>query len=226
MNYYFKNFFFDWIEVWALLIPLFFITSAKTSPVYMKPVKIYVVAAFIINLLITLIWKRNKLGITLPDWLHSNNFLYNINSLVRLILFSLFFILLKQRFMHRVKIILPVAFLIFVIAYFSFYEDFFNYNVFSSLLLAIEAALLLFYCLQYFIYMVLESKSASLKKHPHFWVVTGLSIYVAVSFLIFLFFDYLTKYNQLFARNIWYIHNVAFLILCIFLARAFYEKTD
>src|SRR5438552_10028389 len=182
--------FFNWLEVWALLIPLtILLTRKKKLPSYLKPIKIYVLAALVINLFAIIIWRRNKLGLHFPDWLLSNNFLYNTHSIIRLLLFSWFFILLKQRFMHRVKAILPLLFIGFVIVNFVFYEKYFN-DIFSSRLLTIEAVILMFYCLQYFIYLMLEERVISLKKQPGFWVATGLSIYVATSFFIFFFFTY------------------------------------
>lgn len=226
MRTFFKEFF-DYSEVWALLIPLFFLARRKTPlPFHLKPIKIYVILALLINIGIILIWKRNKLGIHLPETLHSNNFLYNFFSIVRLYLFSWFFISLGQRFMHRVKILIPIVFTIFYLINFIFYEDFFNYWMLSSRLLATESALLLFFCLQYFFFLLLEDRPASLRKYPGFWVVAGLSIYMAVSFFVFLFFNYMIKNNIQFAISIWDVHNVAFIIFCIFIARAFSTKYE
>lgn len=224
MRDFFKQLF-DWTEVWALLIPLVFILRRKVIPAFLKPVKIYVFAALALNLFAILIWKRYRLGLNLPDWLGSNNFIYNTHSLVRFALFTWFFLALGQHFMHRVKKILPFLFMAFVIINFIFYEDFFRYAMPSSRLLATEAALLLFYCLQYFIYMLLEDRNISVTRQPDFWVATGLSIYEAVSFTIFLFFNYLIAHNIKFAISIWDVSNVAFIIFCICLSRAFHEKS-
>jgi hypothetical protein len=211
---------FDWSEVWALMIPIAFIIQRRKIPPYLRPVKWYVWVAFILNLFANLIWYRNKLHIAnLPVWLESNNFLYNLHSITRLLLFSWFFILLNQRFMHRVKIILPVLFIVLTVINFTFYENFFNYNMLSSRLLATEAAILLFYCLQYFIFLLIEDHVLALQKQPGFWIVTGLSIYVSANFFIFLFYNYLLeKKLEIFAVDIWDVHNVAFIILCIGIA--------
>lgn len=229
INYFFNQFW-DWMEVWALLlIPLPFVLKRKNIPSYLKPVKLYVFAALLLNIITLLIWKRlklEKIGIDISGWPESNNFVYNIHSIVRFLLFSWFFILLRQHFMHRVKIVLPFIFIAFVIVNFTVFERFYSYEMFSSLLLATEAVLLLFYCLQYFIFLTLEDRNTSLNKQPGFWIVAGLSIYVAVSFLVFLFFNYLVEHDRDFAIHLFDVHNVAFLILCISIARAFYEKTD
>ncbi len=217
---------FDWSEVWALLIPLAFILTRKNPPAYLKPVRMYVWIAFVLNIGAIVIWYRNRLGLTdLPQFLRSNNFLYNIHSVIRLLLFSWFFILLNQRFMHRVKAVLPFLFILLLLINFIFFEDFFNYAMLSSRLLATEAAILLFYCLQYYIYLTIDDKGTALEKQPGFWVVTGLSIYVAANFFIFLFYTYLLKQKlKVFAVNIWDVHNIVFIVLCICIAINFRKK--
>jgi hypothetical protein len=217
----------DWSEVWGLLIPAFFIFRNKRLPDYLKPVRVYVFSAFVINLLAILIQKYKIVwGFHEHDLLWSNNFLYNSHSIVRFFLFSLFFYQLKQPFMQGIKRIIPVLFLLFIIINFSFYETYFD-NMLSSRLLATESALLLFYSLQYFIFLLLEDRVSPSKKQAAFWVVTGLSIYVATSFFIFLFYTYLIKNDlQFFAVDIWDVHNIAYLILCICIAKAFYSTYE
>ncbi|MBI5857038.1 MAG: hypothetical protein HZB42_05240 [Sphingobacteriales bacterium] len=214
----------DWAEAWAPLIPLFFILRKKNKIPWLKPVSIYIWVALLLNLAATLLWKyKVAWGIKEGDFLWSNNFLYNIHSIIRLLLFSWFFILLKQRFMHRIKAVLPFLFLILVAVNFIFFEDFFNRQMLSSRLLATEAAILLFYCLQYYIFLMLEDRSTSLKKQPGFWIVTSLTFYVAVSFFIFLFYTHLVNEDWEFAVDIWDVHNIAFIFLCIFIAIQFHR---
>jgi hypothetical protein len=216
----------DWSEVWALLIPLIFVLRKKIIPAYLMPVRLYVFIALLLNISIDLLRKfKENWGFHEGDLLWSNNFLYNTLSIVRFLLFSWFFILLKQRFVHRVKAILPFIFIAFVIVNFTFFEDYFAQHL-SSLLLATEAAFLLFYCLQYFIYLLLEERSIQLSKQPGFWVVAGLSIYMAASFFVFLFYEYMIIHNKNFAIDIWDVHNITHIIFCICIARAFYERTD
>jgi len=217
---------YDWSEVWALLISLFYIYKAKGTPVYLKPVKVFVWVSLILNLAQMIIWYRLKLHLPeFPAILQSNTFIYNLLSATRLITFSLFFILLGQHFMPRIKKIIPFGFLLFMIINFIFYEQFFSVAI-SSRILATEAALLLFYCIQYFIFQLIESNSISLPKQKGFWVVIGLSIYVAVNFFIFLFYEYLTDSAKTFAVDMWDVHNAVHIILCIFIAIQFNQKND
>jgi hypothetical protein len=189
---------------------------------YLKPVRWYVLIALVLNLGIMLIWKyKDEWDIGKTDLLYSNNFLYNIHSITRLVLFSLFFILLKKRFMHRIKMILPALFIALAVINFIFFEDFFNRNLFSTRMLAIEAGILLFYCLQYYIFLNLEERTGTLNQQKGFWVVTGLFIFVAACFFIFLFYSYLTAADKKFAVDIWDVHNLAYIILGICLAISF-----
>ena len=135
-------------ETWALLIPLAFILRYKSKVAYLKPVRMYVYIALLLNIAITIIWKRNEWfnwpEETHPKWLGSNNFIYNIHSIMRLLLFSWFFILLNQKLLIPLKKTIPVLFIVCAAINFIFLEDFFYYMSFSGRLLSIEATLLLF----------------------------------------------------------------------------------
>ena len=213
-----------------MLIPLTIMIWKRNRTDYLKPVRIYIVFAFILNLVIDIIAEtKGSWGIDETNFFWNNNVFYNITSIVRLILFAWFFILLKQRFMHRIKALIPFGFLVFVLINFIFFEKFVpqgDDESFSSRLLATEAALLVFYCLQYFIFLMIEDRSDTISKQKGFWVVTGLTIYVATSFFIFLFYDYLSRVTRDFAVGIWDIHNIAFIIFCICMARQFYIKNE
>jgi hypothetical protein len=217
----------NWSEVWALLIPLYFILRRWNIPTYLKPIRLYVLLVIPVNIFAIIIQEyKVSMGFHNGDFLWSNNFLYNIHSILRLVFFSWFFILLGQPFMQRVKLAIPLVFILLALVNFIFFEQFAGYML-SSRLLATEAALLLFYCLQYFIYLLIEERTTPLKKQAGFWIVTGLSIYVATNFFIFLFYNYLVVQNfTLFAYDIWDVHNASFVILNIFIARAFYKPNE
>jgi len=211
----------DWSEAWAPLIPLAIWVRHMGQPGYLRPVVLYIWAAFFIDLVIDLIWKcRTHIS---PPW-NSNNYLYNVHSLVRFYLFALFFIRLNQPFLVRVKRLVPWLFGLFVVLNFSLSEHFFDYYNLSSRLLAMEAGILLFYCLQYYFYKVKEDEEIGINQ-PDFWVVTGLGIYVVINFFIFLLYNELTAYDVHFAVDIWTVHNLSYIVLQLFLAKALYEST-
>jgi hypothetical protein len=69
----------------------------------------------------------------------------------------------------------------------------------------------------------LRDEDDDLSRGPDFWVATGLSIYVVVNFFVFLFYVPMIDQNSSLADNIWNVHNIAYIILCIFITKAFYE---
>lgn len=210
----------DWSEVWALLIPLAVLFKYPKQPKYFKPVIIYLWLALAIDLVIDIGWKFKS---HVPAWLKDNNFLYNVHSIIRFACFASFFILLNHPFQQKLKKAIPYLALLFVLINFLvFKENFLEKETFSSRLLATEAGLLLAYCLLYFLYRF-QDESLQLKRTADFWVVLGLSIYVVLNFFYFLFYKTLIKegYGKTVAW-MWDIHNATFIILCLFIARAFY----
>ncbi|KIO77048.1 hypothetical protein TH53_11740 [Pedobacter lusitanus] len=207
----------DWSEVWALLIPAA-VLLYKKQPVIHKPVVFYVWLALVINISIDTIWKFRKY---LPASLSSNNYLYNLHSVITFFLFSSFFIGLKQPFIVKIKKIIPFVFIVFLLVNFVFYENFFDYWRLSSRLLSVEAILLLFYSLSYFLFKVHENVNVNIFT-TDFWIVTGLGLYVAVNFFIFLLYNELTTHMINFAINLWNVHNISYIVFNLFIAKGFY----
>ena len=207
-----------WSEVWALLIPLVILLFRRQQPATLKPVIIYVWIAFILNLAIDII---TAINIYHHNFDLSNNTLYNIHSVVRFVCFSLYFIQLPQTSFIKFKKVLTLVFLIFVVINFGFFENFFNFDSFSGNLLATEAYLLLIFCMLYYL-SELKDDSKNLFNGSDFWVVTGLSIYVVVNFFVFLFYLPMIDVDLDLAVNIWNVHNIAFIIFCVFIAKGLY----
>jgi hypothetical protein len=200
----------NWSEVWAPLIPLSFLLFRRRQPRFLTPVIVYLVIAFFINLTCDII---SEFYTYLPGWLQSNTHLYNVHSIIRFICFCYFFIELKK--------ILPVFSLVIIIINFSFVEDFGNPDHLSGNLLAVESYLLLIFCMQYYL-AKLRDEADDITSGPDFWVVTGLSIYVVINFFVFLFYVPMLQHDIDLALNIWDVHNIAYILLCIFITKAFY----
>lgn len=208
----------DWSEVWALLLPLMVLAFRRRHPAYIRPVVIYLWLALVLNAIIDVIMTIN---IHTAGSALSNNPFYNIHSVVRFTCFSIYFIMLPQHAFQRLKKALALLSVVFILVNFLFFEDFFNYDYFSDTLLVTEAYLLLIYCMQYYL-AALRSDDDHLFNGPDFWIVTGLAIYVVVNFFVFLFYVPMLQINLPLATNIWNVHNMAFIILCIFISKALY----
>ena len=208
----------NWSEVWALLIPLIALNARRNQPGYMKPVILYLFLALPLNLVCDILSDYNDAH---RAQLISNNPLYNIHSIVRFACFSYFFILLKQKFFKPTSYFIPAVYFVFIAINFIFIESFFyKYNI-SGNLLSMEAFLLLIYCMLYYLSQ-LKSEIEGITTTKGFWVVTGLAIYVAANFFVFLFYVPMITENSALANNMWNVHNVAYILLCTFISKAFY----
>jgi hypothetical protein len=210
---------FDWSEVWALFIPIIVLFFRPKQPRYLRPVIVYLLIALLLNLTADII---QDFKAHFPEWIQSNNPLYNIHSLVRFACFSYFFRLSGKNFQNSFDRLLGFISLLLIIFNFILIEPFFNPEHLSGNLLATEAFVLLIYCMQYYLNRLkLEADEKTDRKD--FLVVTGLSIYVVINFFVFLFYVPMLMENPHLANNMWDIHNLAYIILCIFIAKAFYE---
>jgi hypothetical protein len=213
----------DWSEVWAPLIPLLFLIFGHKPPALLKPVIVYLLLALVINLFGDIIGDFKK-TYHFPVLLQSNNPLYNVHSVIRFACFSYFFISIQRPLFTNFKKIIVLVFLLYSIVDFTFFESFFYPGHLSGNLLSAEAYLLLIYCMLYYL-AVLNDEDDTAFKGPVFWIVTGLSLYVVINFFVFLFYVPMITQNMALANEIWDVHNVAYIILCLFITRAFYATT-
>jgi len=87
--------------------------------------------------------------------------------------------------------------------------------------LALDAGILLIFCLTYFYKINLDDSVYSPLALPQSWIVIGLTLYTAVNFFIFLFFSYITDALRDYAINIWNVHNCSYILLNLFIAVSF-----
>jgi hypothetical protein len=217
--------FWAWAEVWALFIPLaVYLARRKGFPRLLKPVLYYVFIALFLNSLSDFSW-RMQIRLNLPPWASNNIPIYHLNFILRLLLFAWFFNLLNEPFLKNIKKILPWLFLVFVVILFTIIRPIksfvFEYN---SVLNAVEAAILLFYCLQHYVYRAQAEQIPYTHNRSVNWIVAGLTLYVGVNFFIFLSYSTLIKLSHDFSIVIWDVHNASYVILCCLIAKGFYES--
>ncbi len=209
--------FLNWSEAWAPLMPIFVLLKNRNQPAFLRPVIIYILIAFPINLFGDIIGDFKKY---FPDWLQENIYLYNIHSVIRFVCFSSFFLGLKQEYYTLLKKIISVVYLIFLFVDLIISENFLGKEGIAANLFAGEAFLLLVYCLLYYL-SKLKNDNDSLIAGADIYVVTGLSIFVVTNFFVFLFYDSMLDENWQLADNMWSVHNIAYIILCLLIAKAF-----
>jgi hypothetical protein len=213
--------FFDWAEVWLLFIPLSVLLFSKLDVKKIHPVQVYFIGALFINILIDLSWKCiDILKAKGWGWATDNNVLYNLQSVGRVILFTIFLSkFLSPKYGHVLKwglIFYSSALLL----NFIFLESPLH---FSSRIFSAESLFLLTICILYFLSLLNDDRIISYRQEPAVWIAIGLSLYEASNFSIFLFYSILMSQVINFAVAIWDVHNIFYGILCIFSAKAFYE---
>ncbi len=221
----------DWSEAWALLIPLTFYFIWKPKDDWVKPVIVYVIVALLLNLTADIIWKGHFFSIPINtkyvfSFLYvekykqvSNNLFYNLHSILRFLIFAWFFYKLDPGFFKKLNRIIVPAFIIFNCINFIFYSEI--HVLPNSPLFAIEAALLLFYCILYFIRLNKNESLTNPLSGAPFRIVSGLTLYNAINFPIFIFYDYLINSNETYSEDIWTVHNITYIILNLTIAFSF-----
>lgn len=209
-----------WSEVWAVIIPILIYLYKKPNEKYIKPVIWYLVIALILNIICDIIGENyyNE-----PKFIVAINYnlpFYNLHSIIRLFLFINFFHFINVPANKFIKKILPIVIAALVVFNFLFLDSFKN---FSSKIFTIESIVLIVYCIIYFL-AILGADDASNNFNSSLIIVTGLAVYESVCFPIFLFYDLLSKKFQDYAIDIWDVHNIMYIILCLFIARAFYGR--
>ncbi len=208
----------DWSEVWALLIPLAVIIRYKPRGPGARLLILYVIIALVLNTIATVMAQ----SASLPAWLKNNNILYNIHSVVRVVLFSWYILSARQSLFPLNKKWLLLIYGVLVCINFIFLESPFFLN---TRLFAAESIILLIICLFYFLRSIQDETHVNWLRHSSFLVCTGLSLYEAITFFIFLFFYPLHNrdsafWDPEFAIATMRIYTVIYVLLCILLALA------
>ena len=218
----FLNIIVDWLEVWALLIPLAVLIVCKPREKYIRPLAWYIVSGLLLNLAATLMLEYYYL---VPKWLYvdgmaNNNILYNIHSIIRVLFLSWFIISVRQYQFPAILKIVVGAYLVFIIVDFLFLESPFYLG---TTLFAGESITLLILCFSYFFSSIRDESETNWLKHPSFLTCAGVALYEVLTFFVFLFFYPLSDADHSFFTVTMRIYSIAFLLFCILLALTFYQ---
>lgn len=210
----------DWSEVWIVLFGLLtFLIVQKKEP-HLKVVAEYLLVALILNTLANIIQRISSPG--LPNLLRYNNWLYNIHSFIITIFFVTFFKKtgLKLKWLNPGWIIF--FFILGTIITFAFFASIFRIN---SVLFAMEGIILLLYSVSFFL-KKLQDEEVNDDFDSALVVVTGLTIYEAINFFIFLFYPVLMTSEKKFVISLWDIHDYSYIVFCVFISYAFYGRKN
>jgi len=212
------QFILDWSEVWALLIPLTIILFLKSPDRVLDPIVIYVFVAFLLNTLATIM--QQFYG-QMPAGLKNNNILYNLHSLARVFFFGWYFGRITTQRLALVNKGILMIYSVLVILNFIFFESPF---FLSPRLFAAESIVLLFLCISFFLRSIQDESHTNWTSQPPFLIFTGVALYEAITFFIFLFIYPIFNKSPEFAQLCMQIYQVIFVVYCIFLALALRRK--
>lgn len=211
----------SWSEVWGIALPLTIMLLMKPGDPESQPLRIYIVAAFFINLFAVLISHYWRVWSWLPD---NNLFLYNLHSVLRVGLFSWYFYRNGHRWLKRFCLVLVPLYAVVAIVQLFFLQE---ANVFSARIHAAESIVLLLLCISYFIGTVLDESNIIWMQQPSFWVCGAVSLFEAVNFLVFAFFNLFNVKDDArmsFGITLLLIFSVTYVILCLALAIVLYRE--
>lgn len=208
----------EWSEVWALFLPLAAYYIHQKQPAFLTPVLIYLAGALVLNLLTDFVADFNEY---LPEWLQTNLIFYNIHSIFRFICFAYFFNTITYGSFRHLRIILISIYLLLLLSNYIFLENYLDQTHINGNLFTIEAYLLLIFSMLYYLTQ-LRNDVVDLSSSKEFWITTGLSIYVVINFFIFLFYVPMIQENPILANDMWNVHNLAYITLCLFITKALY----
>ena len=211
-----------WSEVWAFLIPLTIIIIFKPRGKNVGLLIAYVLTGFFLNFcaIFTLVYPD-----LVPYFLkYNNNIFYNVHSFVMVIFLGWYIIKVRPyKYIALLKGLIAL-YVIFVLINFIFFE---RPLIYSTRLFTVGSIVLLVLCLYYFIDLIKEESQVSLLKHPSFIISSGICLYHAVTFFIFLFLRpmFNSAYNKdpSFSDLMMKITQITFLIFCILLAIGLYQ---
>lgn len=206
---------FHWVEAWAALIPLYVFIYRRPGEQFLEIIALFLLTTFCINTIEVISWRFHD---CMPMYLKNNNFLYNINSFVRIIFFSLFFQKATKLFSKKSLIIFLSIYILIFVWYLYINSRFLLLN---SMLHTCESFILLSLSIIY-LFKLIKSEKSIYTFDSYLLIISGLAIYESVSFFIYLFYQYLPDKNDEFAHNIWYVIDIGFIIFCLFTARAFF----
>lgn len=208
-----------WSEVWAILIPLLVFFMRRNWNRSTSLVMTYLICALCLNSLADVIRWLSVNHLSESAFWRYNNWVYNTHSIVRTIIFIIFFYYVGC--ISKLKYIASLLTIFLVTTGILFIKK--NFLYISSELFTLEGIILLICCVSFFIQR-LKDEELYLDFDVSLIIVTGLTIYESINFFIFLFFNLLMTKAKSFAITIWDVHNISFIIFCLFIAYAFYGK--
>ena len=196
----------------SILIPIIIVISRPGRiPAYAKWLLIYLVIAAIVNTTaIILTWNR----------VHNLWLLHIYTILESFLLLYYFKLIIINKSVNLIIRVLLWAFPLFCIINFLFLQSFYNFNTYAR---PVEAIMFITLCAVYWWQENKEDSEKSWGNIPNNWIVTGLMLYFAGAFFLFLLAKYIMTgvANKKAWNLVWDTHATLVLIMYLLMAIGF-----
>jgi hypothetical protein len=217
MNDFFRSML-RWSEVWPLLIPLaiFIFLGVREKRVW--PVAIYVIIALVISFIGSY---AVYYPAGLPSWIKNNNLLYNVLSILRVLLIGWYIICIPQLKIYKYTRYVYGIYIVLVLFNFLELE---SIRTFSSRTFAAEGIVLLILCITYFLGTIFDDETRLTIKQPEFLICMAISLFESINFFIYLFFDALFQIDPDFGFKTIKLSKYTTILIGILLGLALYQS--
>ena len=206
----------QWIEVWPLLIPLSVVLLNRRMKKKKVPFFLFIILSLVLSFLANITWLYGK---KIPGWLIYNGIFYNLSSVLRVLFWGWYLYHLKQVKRQKYVPYIIVLYILFIPFNFLILEPVIYLSV---QLYAVESIVLLVLSLTYYLSTILGDEEVSFTDHS-FLICTGISIFEAINFFIYLFIFKLYDENPDLAVLSYRISQYSFIIFCMILAIGLYR---
>lgn len=157
----------------------------------------------------------------------TNIYLYKTNCLLSFITLSLYFLSKWKSYISpanhlRARIITGILSLIILAFIYFDGQD----NAFNSYSYSLTALFICTWCILYYYAKLKKPDIAKITTTRSFWFVSGLFVYYAGCFFIFLSFKFLTLNKDPHVSSLWTFHNIMFVPMCIAFSTGFRCQTS
>lgn len=156
----------------------------------------------------------------------TNIYLYKTNCLLSFITLSLYFLHKWRPYIspaHHLYARIITGILSLVILAFIYFDGLEAFNSYSY---SLSALFICTWCILYYYAKLKKPDIANITNSRSFWFVSGLFIYYAGCFFIFLSFKFLTLTNDPHVSSLWAFHNIMFVPMCISFSTGFRCSTS
>lgn len=196
----------------SILIPIVIgISGFRKLPAYAKCLFAYLVLSAIVNTTATILaWKS----------IH-NLWLLHVYTILESFLLLLYFkLIIKNKTVNSIIRVLLWAFPLFCVVNFLFLQSLYNFNTYTR---PVEAIIFITLCAVYWWYGNDEDSERSWGNIPNNWIITGLMLYFAGAFFLFLLAKYIMTgvANKKAWNLVWDTHATLVLIMYLLMAVGF-----